>query len=203
MELQVTELQVDDIVKSPYEIGLENWIMFLISITVISLLWYLWKVEIKKRELSMKVNYDITNPNILTDHVKNRVWIASRAKLEHMRTTLLLNWIKWREEDVWLKVINFLWNQTQIYLDEFSSLHTPYGDLWDLYKDCFELENFEKEIKEKFFSILKCTCPTDIDKELCVYKIIDDIGNIMMKHQMSAASKFLIKIKLKKIENDK
>jgi len=184
-------------VFDPLHIAMDQWVMFLISVTVIGLLAYFGKVLIKEREQKKSVVYDMSSPSIITEFIKNRVWIASKDKLDFIRNTLLINHIEWREDEVWLKVSNYLENKTEVYKDEFSTLRTPYWDLWGRYNECFSIKECCWDVKSKFFSILseEYSWLSQDKRALIIYLIVEDISNIMMRYQIKAATKLLSNLK--------
>ena len=176
----------------------EQWIMFVISTCTVYLAFKLADIKINEIKQRGMKHYEMTSPSLISDFIKNRVWIASKDKLIFIKTTLKLNNIQWREDDIWLKIMNDLSNKTAIYIDEFSNLNTPFGDLWEMYGECFNMDDFAIDVKAKFFSIIDedyAGLSKDV-RTLKIYEIVDDISNIMLKYQMQASAKLLGKLKV-------
>jgi len=138
--------------------------------------------------------------------VEAEVWNQSKSKLQMLRSILVINNIKSREEEIKLKIKNLLIRQSRIYIDYFNSLNTPIRNLGDWYNEVFDFEEFLDEVYLVMFRELKKPAIKtsdewrELSRQAFINEQMEDIANIMIKFQSKANEKLRRKLRDRKKE---
>ena len=160
--------------------------------------------RMKKKQNEMQYNKftSMMRPDVVEHLVSAEVWSHSRSKLQMIRSILIANHLKGREDEIKLKVQNLLERQSLIYIDWFNTLNTPIPKLGDWYRDNFDFDEFFSEVMTIIFRDSKKNIPTNWKGEkkeylrlLLISEQIEDISNVMIKFQGKANSRLTKELK--------
>lgn len=128
-------------------------------------------------------NFKLNN-DLVMNLVRSVVWYHSRGKLRHIEAILIENNIDTRKDEITRKVRNSLEERTLVYLEYLNTLNTSIKRLWTFYWECFEMDDFFKEIMK---IVLRPYTQEKHEIEIAIK--LKDISEVMFFYQEKANAK--------------
>lgn len=120
------------------------------------------------------------------DIFKSKMWLVSHGKLEYLRSVILANHFKGREEQIFRAIRSELARQSQEYMRDFESYSTPVGLLSDWLKESFNEKDFNDFVSEVAKIVMSDSYSEHERIAACELKL-KDVSNLMKQLQNELA----------------
>lgn len=126
------------------------------------------------------------DPKQTVDVFRSKMWLVSHGKLEYLRSVILANHFKGREEQIFRAIRSELAKQSQEYMRDFESYSTPVGLLSDWLRESFSEKDFNGFVSEIAKIVMSDSYSEHERIAACELKL-KDVSNLMKQLQNELA----------------